>query len=156
MEHERLELTEPKPCCLNKRVTLGGPVGLGNNWYGDNRRRDFLAYDDWSNVSGVALISRANVASDIAPLVRSVEQVGGAAAPLVEIPRENLAKVADPQKLDPQKLREDAAQLREIAENLQKRFADWDQALTEIVKPMFEKAAHFIEVAEAIEQARKV
>ena len=55
VEHERLNLIESEPFCLNKRVTLGGPVGLGNNWNDDNRRRNFNANNDWSDDSEMTL-----------------------------------------------------------------------------------------------------
>lgn len=55
MEHVRLTLLEPKPCCFNKRVTLGGPLGRGNNWNDDNRRRNVNANNDWSDDSEMTL-----------------------------------------------------------------------------------------------------
>lgn len=41
---------------INKRVTLVGSVGLGNNWNDDNRRRNFNANNDWSNDAEMTLI----------------------------------------------------------------------------------------------------
>lgn len=55
MEHVGLNLTEPKPCCLSKRVTLGGSLGRGNNWNDDNRERNVNANDNWSNASEMTL-----------------------------------------------------------------------------------------------------
>ncbi|MFH2024129.1 MAG: hypothetical protein ABIJ10_07490 [Candidatus Micrarchaeota archaeon] len=109
---------------------FSGPLGRGYSWCGYYRGRGVGAFG-WSFDSGVALVGRE------------------ATAPMVEVPKEKLASVADPQKL-----RDDAAQLRQIAETLQERFKGWDQVLVEVVKPMLEKAVRFIEVAEAIEQAR--
>ncbi|GEM_PF-2089697 len=141
---------------------FSGPVGLGCG-----RGRGFGASDGWSVVSGVALVSgRPEVRSTLGPSERrnvhgsieTVVSIGAserssldeATSPLVEVTAEKLVSVADPQKL-----REDAAQLRQLAENLQERFKGSEEVLREFVSPMLEKAARFIEVAEAIEQARK-
>lgn len=109
---------------------FSGPVGFGDG--GDSRRRYFVADVDWSDDSGVSVISHE------------------ATAPLVGVPKEELVKIADPKTL-----RQDAEQLRQLAGNLSKRFGDDAQAQDQVVKPMLEKAARFIEVAEAIEEARK-
>ena len=55
VEHVTLDLTELKPCCLSKRVTLVGPLGRGNNWNHDNRRRNINANDNWSNDAEMTL-----------------------------------------------------------------------------------------------------
>ncbi len=56
---------------------------------------------------------------------------------------------------DPQKLREEAAQLREVAGFLQIRFVDLEAAQTGIIQPLLGIADRFIALAERLEGVRK-
>jgi len=118
----------------------------------------------WPDVSGVALIGRpeersslgasersslgdANVASDIAPIVRGVEQ-SGAATPLVIIPSEKLSKITDPKALAQR-----AEQLETAAKELTERLGAVlsAEAYARLIKPTLDEAAFLRELAGKIE-----
>lgn len=111
---------------------FSGPLGRGYDWDVGYRVRVVYAVVNWSCGSGVAL---ADASASLAPQVR--------------VPQEKLVEVADPQTL-----RADAVQLTRIAETLMQRFQNDAQAQTEIIQPILQKAARFIELAEAIERVR--
>lgn len=131
--------------------SFNGPVGFGYGW-DDGRGRVFFADGVWSGGAGVALIGGRDVivASDNTPIVRGVEQ-SGAAAPVVEVPRESLAKVTDPKAL-----LQRAEQLEAMANDFKQKFADICTAETHqryVTEPL-ETAKMLREVAGKIEAAQ--
>ncbi|MEW5996220.1 MAG: hypothetical protein AB1657_01345 [Candidatus Micrarchaeota archaeon] len=129
---------------------FSGPLGRGDRWYDDLRRRNVYAYDvvGWSVDSGVALVGRdAIVAGDNAPIERSVVQ-SGAAAPLVGVAQEKLVNVADPKAL-----LERASQLEAAAEELTEKLGGMlsSEAYARLIKPTVDEAAFLRELAGKIE-----
>lgn len=111
---------------------FSGPVGRGDDdVYG---RRVVGAGDDWSVDSGVALVGR------------------GATAPLVEVPKDELVKIADPKVL-----RERASHLQAAATELTERLGSslTKEDYARLVKPTLDEAAFLIELAGKIEAVKQ-
>jgi len=126
---------DPDALYLYRRQTysFSGPVGFGV-WGDGNRRRGVDAYSNWSRGSGVALVGRE------------------ATAPLVEVPKEALAKITDPKAL-----LQRAEQLEAAAKELTERFGEimTPESYARMIKPIVDEAAFVRELAGKIEAIQK-
>ncbi|MEK6982304.1 MAG: hypothetical protein AABX38_05210 [Candidatus Micrarchaeota archaeon] len=113
---------------LSETVNFSGPIGLGFSWGGRVGKRNFFADGSWWDDSGMALV---NLASSVFGL-------------------EALSSIKDPQKL-----RENAAQLRQTAESLRKILGSDERAAIEIIKPILDKAAKFDQLADELEGIKR-
>ncbi|MEW6528691.1 MAG: hypothetical protein AB1391_02265 [Candidatus Micrarchaeota archaeon] len=129
---ENIRKDEQRWLCRIDGAGVRPMVRYANNFY--ERRYVYANYGGHNNVFGVAYVGSE------------------AAASLVEVLKEKLATVADPQQL-----KQYIAQIKQAAEYLQKEFEGWDHILIEeLINPIFEKVACLTEVANTIEHAGKV
>lgn len=138
--------------CRHQDRSYNGPVGRFDVYvFFFYRRRVVDAYDYWSGASGVALIGQVAEQLERPKPQGGFDRGRGATAPLVELPKEALAKV-----MDPKSLVQKAEQLEAMANDFSQRFGAMLTAETHqrFVTVPLETAKMLREVAGKIEAAQ--